>query len=153
MNSPHYAGRIHADNMPHTADSAVPRALRPARVLVVEDDQALRTLFERSLEDSGYFVTVASTGTEAIAVLQEEPFDAVVLDLVLPWVNGYQVLAAMRDQTPNSAAPVIVITGAAVTDWEFKQDPRVTLLRKPFDTDLLVKAVHVSLYDAGKKIG
>ena len=139
--------------MPHTAGAAAPRALLPARVLLVEDDSDLRTLLDLSLANAGYTVTAADSGTQAITLLGTEYFDIVVLDLVLPWVNGYQVLAAIRDNDATTEMPVIIITGAAVTDWEFKGDPGVSLLRKPFDPDTLVKAVHVNLYDGGKKLG
>ena len=77
-------------------------------VLVVEDNPAHQYLIERELTRAGYSVKVAPTGTSAIEQLKERPFDAMVLDLNLPEISGYDVMNAA--QSLPEPMPVVVLT-------------------------------------------
>lgn len=78
------------------------------RVLVVEDDGALRAGLKQALNAAGYAVDVADNGVDAEALGQVEPYDAVILDLGLPRRNGIDVLKAWRAR--GNPVPVIILT-------------------------------------------
>jgi len=77
-------------------------------VLIVEDDAALRLAMTKALRAAGYRVVVAATGDEGLAMALGEPPDVVLLDVMLPGKNGYQVLAELRVR--DSDLPVVMIT-------------------------------------------
>jgi two-component system OmpR family response regulator len=78
------------------------------RVLVIEDHAHLAGLLERGLGEEGYAVDLATTGEEGLALAAANEYDLAVLDLVLPGVDGFQVLATIR--TMGQRTPVLVLT-------------------------------------------
>jgi DNA-binding response OmpR family regulator len=78
------------------------------RILVVDDDKKLCRLIHDYLEPLGYEVTAAHTGPEGLEVALREPFSAVILDVMLPGMNGFDVL---RELHAKSAVPVLMLTG------------------------------------------
>jgi DNA-binding response OmpR family regulator len=89
----------------------MPENLKP-RVLVVEDDDVTQTLFRRYLERSGFEVAVANNGLDAFAITAERPPDAVILDLMMPKMDGFGFLQALR-ASPAADLPVIVTSALA----------------------------------------
>ncbi|MCA1596801.1 MAG: response regulator, partial [Chloroflexi bacterium] len=85
-----------------------------AAVLVVEDDEGSRHLLIRRLERRGMAVCSAENGKAALEMLRERPFDLVLLDIMMPVVDGYCVLAEMKASETWRSIPVIMLT--AVTD-------------------------------------
>ena len=83
------------------------------RILVVEDDHRNQQWLVQVLANAGYAVTVAENGAEALALCREQAFDAVTLDLLLPDMDGGDVLHALRTQECNRDVPVIVVTVVA----------------------------------------
>ena len=79
-------------------------------VLVVEDDPDIASLVRFRLEREGYAVRVASDGEQALAQLDSPPPDLVVLDVMLPFRSGYEVLRVLRDRDAWSRVPVIMLT-------------------------------------------
>jgi DNA-binding response OmpR family regulator len=102
----------------------------PARVLVVEDEHKVASALKEGLEGEGYEVTVEHTGEAALWRLKTDPFDVVLLDLLLPGRDGLQVLTTLRDQ--GFQTPVLVLTARDTLD------DRVTGLNRGAD-DYLVK--------------
>jgi len=80
----------------------------PQRVLVVDDDEVIRSLVRDGLEREGFEVCVAADGENALRILTEEAPHLVILDVNLPAIGGFDVLAAIRD---SSGVPVIMLTG------------------------------------------
>jgi CheY-like chemotaxis protein len=115
-------------------------------ILLVEDDDGTRGLFELALSRVGYTVYTARTGAGALTRLRGEPFDLVVLDLMLPGITGPEVLDAMRQGPKTRELPVIVVTGATLSQRELGNLKVVTMLRKPVDPDDLVDAVYLALH-------
>src|SRR3954464_11188992 len=116
------------------------------KVLVVEDDDALRGFVATSLELSGLEVAALSNGLDALTYLNQKPGpDLLVLDLVLPWVNGLEVLDNLRKDAALRALPVLVTTGTFITAQQFAGDPYISVLRKPFDERQLLVAVESML--------
>ena len=72
-----------------------------ARVLVVDDDKTLQLLLRLELSGEGFAVAAASDGTEALAMVAEEPPDVVILDYLMPDMNGIEVLQRLR-QMPQA---------------------------------------------------
>lgn len=85
---------------------------RRRRVLVVEDDTATRTLLGAGLS-SDFEVADATNGREAIEHLERSQFDSVVLDLMMPVVDGFGVLHFLEANRPDLLKRVVVVTGAA----------------------------------------
>ena len=115
-----------------------------ARVLVIEDDPDLRPLMEQILTEPGYRVSTAATGHAGLGHFEAHQPDLVLLDLVLPDMNGLEVCRLIRAQ---SAVPIIILT--AVTDrsvlvagLQAGADDYVT---KPFSPDELVARVGAAL--------
>src|SRR5262245_3615614 len=103
------------------------------RLLVVEDDRKLVTALQRGLELEGYDVDVAFTGEEALAKAATDGYDAVVLDVMLPGVDGFEVCEALRRE--QRWLPVLMLTARAdVADRIRGLDARADdYLVKPFD--------------------
>lgn len=78
------------------------------RVLIVEDDGALRLAMTKALRAAGYCVDTAKTGDEGLERALSEPPDVVLLDVMLPGQNGFEVLAALRERDPE--LPIVMIS-------------------------------------------
>ena len=86
----------------------MPQARR--RVLIVEDEQALRELMRFHLDLAGYEVVEEADGRQALTRLHRETFDLVLLDVMLPGLDGIGVCRALRASGPNAATPVVMVT-------------------------------------------
>ena len=80
------------------------------RVLVCDDDELLLELVEHRLTGRGYAVVAAKDGAEALALVRKTPFDAIVLDAMMPGVDGYEVLRRLREDAAFAPIPVIMLT-------------------------------------------
>jgi len=81
------------------------------RVLVIEDSRFLRTGFEKMLSRSGFEVLVAQDGEEGLATASNEIPDVIVLDWIMPKMQGAEVLTKLKQDPKTSSIPVIVISG------------------------------------------
>ena len=113
--------------------------IEQASILVAEDDAVARATLTRALEQEGHRVTIAMDGRRALELLATEAFDAVLLDIVMPEVDGFEVLARMKADPRFRHLPVIVITSiddvtSAIQCIETGADDYLT---KPFDPVLL----------------
>jgi two-component system OmpR family response regulator len=86
------------------------------RVLVVEDEERLAEGLRRGLEAEGFATDVATNGTDGLWMATEHPYDAIVLDILLPGMNGYRVCAALREQ--GTWTPILMLTAK---DGEFDE--------------------------------
>lgn len=82
-------------------------------ILIVEDDTSLRELFSEALESEGYVTSSASDGVEGIEVFDETNPDLVLLDLLMPKMDGWEALERVRK---ISECPVIIVTGQGTTE-------------------------------------
>jgi CheY-like chemotaxis protein len=81
-------------------------------ILLVEDDSVLRESLGEALRDQGWSVVTATDGTEALAAIREQCPDLVLLDLMMPRMNGWQFLAAIEAEPTSRNLPVFIITAA-----------------------------------------
>lgn len=102
------AGRPPVDvSGPPAGEAAIARG---ARLLVVDDNELNRDLLARRLERLGHVIALAENGRQALAKLRSEPFDLVLLDIVMPVLDGYHVLAEMKSDPVLHDIPVIVLS-------------------------------------------
>jgi two-component system OmpR family response regulator len=78
------------------------------RVLVVEDEKRLAGGLRNGLQAEGFAADVALTGTDGLWMAQENPYDAIVLDIMLPGINGYRICSTLREQ--GNWTPILVLT-------------------------------------------
>jgi CheY-like chemotaxis protein len=113
----------------------------PPRVLVVDDDAGVRGLVRNVLRRAGYHIEEAANGLEAIQKTKRDRFDAVVLDLMMPIVSGFDVIRFIEQDRPNVKF-VVVMTAAADGVLAAVDSPVVqSKLRKPFEISHLIDAV------------
>ncbi len=80
------------------------------KILIVEDDSFLRKLVVRKLTSEGYDVSEAFDGEQGIKKAQTENPDLILLDLILPGIDGFEVLARIKDNEDTSSTPVIILS-------------------------------------------
>jgi CheY-like chemotaxis protein len=111
-------------------------------VLVVDDDEIVRELIATILRRAGATIDCVAEGESALRQLRSRTYDAVILDLMLPRMNGFEVLREIKNSIPDLLPRVIVVTAASEnTLRDFDASGIRKLLRKPFDIDELVMAV------------
>jgi DNA-binding response OmpR family regulator len=110
------------------------------RVLIVEDDDAIRILVETVLRRRGYAVETARNGVEALDQMQAAPFALVILDLMMPRMSGYEVLEHLGTQ-PLRDRPLVLVLTAGIDARPFDTTLVIGTIHKPFDLDLLVDIV------------
>ena len=108
-------------------------------ILIVDDNEMNRDLLTRRLERQGYRVTAAIDGRQALEFLVHERFNLVLLDIMLPVINGYQVLERMKADQSLSHIPVIIITALDEADCKAKcmELGAEDYLTKPFNPVVL----------------
>jgi CheY-like chemotaxis protein len=102
------------------------------QVLLVEDDKDLRRVCADSLKELGYDVLEATNGLEAIEQLEHERPAAMILDMRLPVMDGYDVLRQVRQSKTHAALPVIAVSGSPTGKWSLRVGANA-FLAKPFD--------------------
>ena len=82
----------------------------PATILVVDDDPDNCTIVVHLLERQGYQTRTAYSGPDALAIVRTEPIDLVLLDVMMPEMDGFQVCSALRELDPGKTLPIILLT-------------------------------------------
>lgn len=114
------------------------------KVLLIEDEPKLNSFIKKGLQQNGYVVDAVTNGSEGLEMASTSEFDLVLLDVMLPGQNGYEVLKNMRDFNVN--IPVIMISALGDTENVIKGlDMGATdYLRKPFSFDELLARIRVA---------
>jgi len=123
------------------------------RILVVEDDRDIGDLVSRYLEKADYVVELLSSGREALRALTERPPDLLILDLMLPQVDGLEICRAVRASEHTAAIPIIMLTARAeeserIVGLELGADDYIA---KPFSPSELVARVRALLRRAHRQ--
>jgi two-component system response regulator MprA len=110
---------------------------------VAEDDADLRGVLTASLTKSGHRVVAARDGAEALAAVERDHIDVVVLDLVMPNIDGFGFLARLKELRNGVSIPVIVVTGTdrSTTELQALQLGANVFLSKPIDAAALAEEV------------
>ncbi len=120
----------------------------PSRVLVVDDDDAVRTFVKRILDEDGYVVDASATGPEALTrIVEGQVYDLVVADVCMPEMSGPQLVARMRQR--GSQAKVLYVTGFADQLFEERDEQlwaEEAFLDKPCTVQGLREAVSLLIH-------
>ena len=122
-----------------------------AHILVVEDEKPIRELLRMNLLDAGYEVTTAADGLQASELLEDHTYDLCLFDIMLPYVNGYELL----EYTKPTGIPVIFLTAKAAVDDRVKglTGGAEDYIVKPFAIAELLARVEVVLRRYNKAAG
>ena len=110
------------------------------KILMVEDEPDIREAVAASLESRGYTVVMAADGEEALHKVKSEKPNLVLLDIVMPRVDGWQVLKAIRSDEATRELPVVMLTALRETSSliESQSQKATDYLMKPFDIEKLL---------------
>lgn len=123
-----------------------------SKILIVEDDLSIQALLHDFIQEAGYGVALASDGVEALAKYSEQPFDLVLLDIMLPKIDGYGVLEVIRQK---SDVPVIMLTALEneenqIKGLDLQADDYII---KPFSMPILLRKIAAVLRRSSKQGG
>jgi signal transduction histidine kinase/CheY-like chemotaxis protein len=113
---------------------------RKPRILVVDDEANIRDLLTQEFSDAGYQVSVAVNGRDAIAAVRRERPDLIVLDVMMPEMNGFDVAAVLKNDPATLDIPIVILSIVQDRDRGFRLGVD-RYLTKPIDTDLLFREV------------
>lgn len=121
--------------------------MRPDKVLLVDDEEDFLEVLGERLRRRGLEVRTATNGPDAIGLARDEPFDAVVLDLAMPDLDGHETLLEMRSLRPG--LPVVLVSGFRedASTGRFASEEITAFVRKPYEPEELIEAVRASLAD------
>jgi adenylate cyclase len=132
---------------PVVANEGDSAPVRSSRILVVDDNASNRDLLSRRLQRQGHIVLQAEDGASALSLVEKEAFDLVLLDLMMPGINGYDVLTLLKRDPRFRDMPVIMISALSELDSIVRciEAGADDYLAKPFDPTLLRARVGSSL--------
>ena len=125
------------------------RAIKPLRVLVVEDDDETRLMLREALTDEGFEVITAQDGLHALRTVAAGNPDAIVLDFDLPLMSGPDVVQEWRTRRPDEQVPVIGMSALREGPDVARELHLTTFLQKPFEIDTLIAAIRADTARAG----
>jgi DNA-binding response OmpR family regulator len=108
-----------------------------ARVLVVDDEPAIRALVAKIVERAGHPVDTARDGAEAIEKIEQTQYSVVVLDLMMPNIDGYGLIQHLKARAGVKPAVIVVSAGDSAALRQLDGAMVHSILRKPFDIDVL----------------
>ncbi len=125
---------------------------RAKTVLLVDADHAAAKYAEQILESEGYRVLVARDGDEALAKLRDTSADVIVIEILLPQKNGYQLCRALKADPATQAVPVLFVSVKSQPSDRFwaKRVGGNGFVAKPFDPADLLRELHALLQDQGQ---
>jgi CheY-like chemotaxis protein len=124
------------------------------KILVVDDDVAVRSLVRDVLEVEGYAVELAEDGFSALRRIEAERPDCVVLDVMMPGMDGHGVLSRIRSGEGGAGLPVVMLTAAAddAQAWQAWTGGVDYFLAKPFDPSELLRYLDYLFADAASPL-
>jgi CheY-like chemotaxis protein len=120
------------------------------KILIVDDDVDSVKMVGTILEDTGYVVISAGTGEEALRQIEDDGIDLIILDVVMPDMDGYSFFQALKADVSRKDVPVIVVTGKPDMKELFQMEGVSVVIDKPFETKLLLKKIEESLARPGR---
>ncbi|HET9015384.1 MAG TPA: response regulator [Thermomicrobiaceae bacterium] len=115
-----------------------------ARVLIVDDDPSIRSLLEDLLRDEGHVTIVAADGRAAIERARETRPDVILMDLMLPVLDGASAIRALKSDPATRDIPVIAMSAGANLRLHAEHLPADGVLGKPFDLDTVLAHVTIN---------
>jgi CheY-like chemotaxis protein len=120
-------------------------------VLVVDDDPAIRGLLADALREEGYAVDLAAHGREALEAMRARRPSTVVLDLMMPTMDGFSFMEACHNEQLCDNVPIVVISAVHEALQRVREAPVHACIAKPFDLDELIRTVaQLASHDAAR---
>ena len=117
------------------------------KILVVDDEPDVLLIVKTGMQAEGYDVVTASNGLDALAMVKEEKPDVVILDVMMPLMDGFEVLAKLKEDDATAAVPVIMLTG--LSERSKIQKALISGIHfyvvKPFEFEELIQKVRTVL--------
>lgn len=116
--------------------------------MLIEDDETIRAALKRVLEGEGYRVLAAADGTQLSSVLDDAALDLIMLDVGLPWINGFE-LAEMMKAHPDLKDIPLVFLSARTSEADVKRGFEVgadDYIKKPFDLEKVKRTVNTLIH-------
>ena len=109
--------------------------------MIVDDDEEIRNLLRIRLEAEGFSVSMVEDGDKAVEAVQKQEPDLVIMDVMMPNLDGITTLKQMN-QMRKEKIPVVIVTGSSIV-WEdeFRMEGARAFMRKPFDSNQLARHV------------
>lgn len=126
---------------------ALKNKLEPKTLLIIEDDESMQKALVRMLEPEGYVLRIAKDASELTSLLDDNPVDLILLDIGLPWINGFEIAEMLKQHRELKSIPLVFVSGQASEEdvkkaFEIGADD---FLKKPFDVAKLKKTIKVLL--------
>lgn len=119
----------------------------PRTILVIEDDETMRSALKRIFEADGMNVKTAADGTQLSVVLDDNPIDLIILDIGLPWINGLELAKLLKEHEDLKHIPLIFVSGKT-SEFDVKRGFEAgadDYIKKPFEIEHMKKTVHTLL--------
>ena len=122
------------------------------RIMIIEDDEAMRSLLEDFFEEEGFETDSASNGADALRILSKDPLDLIVTDIRMPGLTGLDILPRLRRLKPET--PIIVMTAFGSEDVRRRSLERgaTTYLEKPIHLSQLRTLIHEMISAKEKRV-
>ena len=122
------------------------------RVMVVDDEDSIRELTAAWLSDEGFVVATARNGADALRQLRDFGPDVIVLDLLLPDVNGFELCRRLRSNRATAAIPIIFLSADESSVFKAMASPEYApvfeILRKPAPAEKLLATIHTAIKES-----
>lgn len=115
----------------------------PKTILVIEDDETMRAAMKKIFEMDGFVVKLAADGTELSTVLDNSPPDLILLDIGLPWLNGFELGQMLKEHRELKKIPLVFVSGKT-SEEDIKRAFEIganDFIKKPFEIEKLKKTV------------
>lgn len=123
------------------------KKMDPKTLLIIEDDETMRSAMKRIFESDGFNIRLASDGTELSVILDEVTPDLILMDIGLPWINGFELAQLLKDHREIKRIPLVFVSGQA-SEEDLKRAFAIgadDFIKKPFEIEKLRKTVHALL--------
>jgi two-component system aerobic respiration control protein ArcA len=137
------AKMAHQEVVPLGSFRDLKKKMDPKVILVVEDDETMQAALKRILEQDAYLVKMASDATELARVLDDKAIDLLLLDIGLPWIDGFELGQILKEHKDLRHIPLVYISGH-VTEADLKKAFEIganEFFQKPFDPEKLRNTV------------
>lgn len=119
------------------------KKIDPKTILVIEDDETMRAAMKKIFELDGYIVKLAADGTELATLLDSVSPDLILLDIGLPWLNGYELGQLLKEHKDLKKIPLVFVSGKT-SDEDIRKAFEIgadDFVKKPFEIEKLKKTV------------
>lgn len=126
----------------------------PKKILIIEDEVFIADLYARQLTKAGYLVKTEGDGTAGLNTLMQETFDLLLLDIMLPGINGLEVLKQWKQKNPNSSMIVLLLTNLGqdtVIKQGFELGAQGYLIKAAYTPDQVLSEVKKALEERDAK--